>query len=377
MKSKNRKGIIQLFKGLTATYYIRQMLYGILIFSIFTYILFLFPDINYILLVIYIINTLLYPFSRFAYEIIIEYIIGNNIIFANIILFSLVKFTTMLLCWVFAIFITPIGLIIIYFHQNKGKPKVLRNITISLIIYTIFIILTNIVWEEVAEKHQHQQKIERAKEEKILNIKKDKEREKINAINIHNFMNLKDECSIENNINSEKCKKYFHLNKKKKYDKAVNNLNALSYIEFLAYQQTCFEGKGEKLLCKAHINIREERKKKEITRLIETYPNIKIYKNKMCKSGLMYNEIKCRIAVDAEIEQQKRLKIEINKKVEAYYLNKNKLKIDFNNCYKKITTLKKEKNWDEAREVERSNICITVLKASKRFKVFSFSKPLQ
>lgn len=66
------------------------------------------------------INTFLYPYSRFVYESIVSFIMGNNVFFVNAIFMVVVKIFTMLLCWSFAIFIAPIGLAYLYYHHSKA-----------------------------------------------------------------------------------------------------------------------------------------------------------------------------------------------------------------------------------------------------------------
>jgi len=118
-----KKTIVNVFKGLTPQYYFRQLFFGALIFGSM---IFMLSHGNksigdhFGLLVIYSINTLLYPYSRFAYESIMEFFIGGNLFFVNAFLMLSVKFITMFLCWGFAIFIAPLGLLFIYFYQKKS-----------------------------------------------------------------------------------------------------------------------------------------------------------------------------------------------------------------------------------------------------------------
>jgi hypothetical protein len=107
--------------GLSFQYYFRQFLFGSL-FCIFY--LYLFsqgwqkvPQIS--LLILAILNTLLYPYSRFVYESIVNFILGNNVFWGNAIVILAFKIFTMLLCWSFAIFVAPIGFIYLYFHHSK------------------------------------------------------------------------------------------------------------------------------------------------------------------------------------------------------------------------------------------------------------------
>lgn len=66
-----------------------------------------------------IICALLYPYSRFVYESVVGFIMGDNVFFTSAVLMLLIKYLTMSLCWVFAIFIAPIGLAYLYFHHTK------------------------------------------------------------------------------------------------------------------------------------------------------------------------------------------------------------------------------------------------------------------
>lgn len=70
-----------------------------------------------------IISQFLYPYARFVYESIIDYILGNNVFFANTILVLIVKLFTMIFCYSFAIFIAPIGLIYLYFYHTKQEKQ--------------------------------------------------------------------------------------------------------------------------------------------------------------------------------------------------------------------------------------------------------------
>lgn len=68
-----------------------------------------------------IINTVLYPYSRFAYESIVDFVIGNNMFFVNAIFMIFTKIITMLLCFGLAIFIAPLGLIYLYFYHSRNS----------------------------------------------------------------------------------------------------------------------------------------------------------------------------------------------------------------------------------------------------------------
>jgi len=113
------------FGGLSAQYYIRNFLFG-LIFPVLIYTALthsktgVFPmgALFYCL-----VNSLLYPYARFVYESIMDYIFGNNVFFVNAILMLVVKVFTMAMCWSMAIFIAPIGLAYLYFHHSRASNQ--------------------------------------------------------------------------------------------------------------------------------------------------------------------------------------------------------------------------------------------------------------
>ena len=112
------------FGGLSREYFIRQFLFGL----IFPALLLVAlnqdsavgpaPFGTYFLIVV---NTLLYPYSRFVYESVVNYILGKNVFFVNAWSMLVAKLMTMTLCWACAIIIAPIGLLYLYFHHSR-KP---------------------------------------------------------------------------------------------------------------------------------------------------------------------------------------------------------------------------------------------------------------
>ena len=110
------------FGGLTKQYYFRQLFFGALFAAI---IVFMTSRGNhppmYWLWAFAVICTLLYPYSRYVYESVVGFIMGENVFFTSAIFMMLIKYLTMSLCWVFAIFIAPIGLAYLYFHHTKQE----------------------------------------------------------------------------------------------------------------------------------------------------------------------------------------------------------------------------------------------------------------
>lgn len=117
-----RSFLSKTFGGLTTSYYIRQLIFGslfaVLILSIAAH-----GPTGLMgkpgLIVMSIICTLLYPYSRFVYENVVGYVMGENVFFVNALLMLWVKCFTMAICWAFAIFIAPVGLAYLYWHNRR------------------------------------------------------------------------------------------------------------------------------------------------------------------------------------------------------------------------------------------------------------------
>ena len=111
---------IDTFGGLKASYLIRQYLFAICLALFFYNIL---SENRHVLtfgeMAILMINTALYPYSRFVYESIIEFIVGENTFYVSAPLMLVVKLVTMIICWSAAILISPFGLTYIYFRNNR------------------------------------------------------------------------------------------------------------------------------------------------------------------------------------------------------------------------------------------------------------------
>lgn len=117
-----RSVIAKTFGGLSLQYYFRQFVFG-LVFPAFIYFM-ASKGTNSIqigMIVLMLINTLLYPYSRFVYESIMNFIIGKNFFLVNGLLMLVAKSITMLLCWSMALFVAPVGLAYLYYHHSKAK----------------------------------------------------------------------------------------------------------------------------------------------------------------------------------------------------------------------------------------------------------------
>ncbi|GAA4408870.1 hypothetical protein GCM10011450_00920 [Advenella faeciporci] len=108
--------------GLSLSYYIRQFIFGLIFPALFLFMQSQTTQPTSIgMLVFLVISTLLYPYSRFVYESIIDFIMGQNVFFINTVVMLITKLITMLLCWVCAIFIAPAGLVYLYFYHSKQQ----------------------------------------------------------------------------------------------------------------------------------------------------------------------------------------------------------------------------------------------------------------
>ena len=120
------KFFVDSLKLLSKEYYIRNFLFG-LIFTIPSLILVskmpntirMVEAISFITL-----GTLLYPYSRFVYESVIKYVVGENFWAFNGIVFITAKSISMLLCWIWAIFIAPIGIGYLVFKNYNDSKKI-------------------------------------------------------------------------------------------------------------------------------------------------------------------------------------------------------------------------------------------------------------
>lgn len=116
------------FGGLNLSYYVRHFLFGLIFFAIFFFgLVWNNPHstvsgkvaITLVLLLL----QLLYPYARFVYESVIDYIFGDNVFIVNAIFMLSVKFSTMAMCWIFSPFIAPLGMLYLYFYYTKQEKE--------------------------------------------------------------------------------------------------------------------------------------------------------------------------------------------------------------------------------------------------------------
>ncbi len=124
MKESNKQTIKSIasktFGGLTKEYYLRNFIFGFVIFGIY----FLVMKNKPLSFWVFFIPTLfLYPYSRFVYESVANFIVGKNSFFIEMRFFFIMKLITIFICFIFAIVIAPIGLLYLYFHHTKREKK--------------------------------------------------------------------------------------------------------------------------------------------------------------------------------------------------------------------------------------------------------------
>lgn len=108
------------FGGLSSQYYFRHFVFGLIFPAFFAFIASHSPrPTPFAAVAIFCINTLLYPYARFVYEGVVDFIMGRNVFYVNALLMLFVKIMTMALCWSLAVCVAPLGLLYLYFHHSK------------------------------------------------------------------------------------------------------------------------------------------------------------------------------------------------------------------------------------------------------------------
>lgn len=113
------KNIKKAFSGLNTQYYFRQLFFATgmaLIFLLGGWGKFALRD--FLLIAV---SVPLYPYSRFVYESVVRFVMGENIFFTNVFIFFVLKIATMLLCFFLAVFIAPLGLIYLYLYVKGNE----------------------------------------------------------------------------------------------------------------------------------------------------------------------------------------------------------------------------------------------------------------
>src|SRR5262245_5588562 len=98
--------ISKTFGGLSRPYYFRHFIFGLVFFGLA---LLMFSNmatrVPVVTILLPVLNTILYPYSRFVYEGVVGFVIGQNMFILPAVLMLLCKFVTMATCWAGAVFI--------------------------------------------------------------------------------------------------------------------------------------------------------------------------------------------------------------------------------------------------------------------------------
>lgn len=106
--------------GLSPQYYFRQFLFGLLIAIFIFYMASKSTQPMSIGMMMFtVVSTLLYPYSRFVYESIVGFVMGENILYVNAVFMFFTKLLTMAMCWIFALFVAPVGFAYLYYRHSK------------------------------------------------------------------------------------------------------------------------------------------------------------------------------------------------------------------------------------------------------------------
>lgn len=118
--------VLKTFGGLTTGYYFRQLFFALLFAAAILALAASSPGglmDKPGLVVISVISTFLYPYSRFVYESIVGFVMGDNVFFVNALFMLTVKTFTMAMCWVFAVFVAPIGLAYLFWRNSRKTSQ--------------------------------------------------------------------------------------------------------------------------------------------------------------------------------------------------------------------------------------------------------------
>jgi len=116
--------ILKTFGGLSKQYYFRNFVFGLGLVAFFVFMLLKGAKgipVNFSIMLA--VNALLYPYSRFVYESVVGFIIGNNVFISSALFMLAVKLLMMVVCFFCAIFIAPVGLVYLYFYHTKQAQQ--------------------------------------------------------------------------------------------------------------------------------------------------------------------------------------------------------------------------------------------------------------
>jgi len=110
--------------GLSFKYYARNFFFGALL----AYILYFLHTYNgdplpLGMAVFFMLNTLLYPYARFAWDSVADFILGANVFFLNMFLMLFIKMVVIMFCWGLSIFIAPVGMAYLFYYHSRNEAR--------------------------------------------------------------------------------------------------------------------------------------------------------------------------------------------------------------------------------------------------------------
>lgn len=111
------------FGGLSREYYLRQFLVGLIVPAVLARVFIERPThLPLWMLCLFVANSLLYPYARFAFDCIASLLSGRTVLVVPLLVLLFVKAGVLALCWGCAIFIAPVTLACLYFRHGRGDP---------------------------------------------------------------------------------------------------------------------------------------------------------------------------------------------------------------------------------------------------------------
>ncbi|WP_055735281.1 MULTISPECIES: hypothetical protein [Bacillaceae] len=111
----------KMINGMDRRYLIKSYIFGALIFSMFLYVLMLTGDFHFIVFLFFLLNFFLFPFATVVWDDLIDLLLSGNQLLLPLLFVIPWKMFKMIILYMFAIVIAPIGLIYIYISNGYYK----------------------------------------------------------------------------------------------------------------------------------------------------------------------------------------------------------------------------------------------------------------
>jgi len=113
--------LLRIFGAVEPRFLARSYVLGVAIFALMTWLLFqaaVTPTKLMQSLMLFGVSTLLYPFAKLVWNEIRNFLMGDNVIFANAILVMASKLVINIALWSFAVFVAPVGMAYLWFRTR-------------------------------------------------------------------------------------------------------------------------------------------------------------------------------------------------------------------------------------------------------------------